>query len=451
MVQNMLKWITLICIFITVVSSAPLSIRDALPPKDDPFYKPDAGFENEKPGTILRTRVLPDKSLAAFSALPQNIKGVYQFLYRSTDALGNATATVTTLMVPINADPSKLVSYQTAEDSPTSDCAPSYALQKGSGLKGVLPQAEILFIDTLLSRGYYVNTPDYEGPGSFFTVGKNSGNGVLDSIRAVLSSGSQTQLKSDAQVQLWGYSGGALASGWAVQLQASYAPELKIIGAALGGTPVNLNATLNAVNKTPFCGLIPAGIHGLSGQYPELSAYIDSVLKPEKKQTFQDAANSCLAPLVLQFAFQDIQDYVNRSDYLNDPIATKVLEENIMGKVGTPKIPLFMYHASHDEVVPFSPAEDMYNSWCSSADSGTSIEFVQDELSEHAILAISGAANAINFLLDGFDNKERKSGCSKRTTATSALDPGALGVFGKLIWDSLNALLGQPIGPNDIF
>ncbi|CAO3587365.1 unnamed protein product [Absidia cylindrospora] len=425
MVQNMLlKWITLIGIFITVVSSAPLSIRDALPPKNDPFYKPDAGFENEKPGTILRTRVLPDKSLAAFSALPQNIKGVYQFLYQSTNALGNATATVTTLMVPVNANPTKLVSYQTAEDSPTSDCAPSYTFQKGSGLKG---------------------------PGSYFTVGKNSGNGVLDSIRAVLSTGSQTQLQADAQVQLWGYSGGALASGWAAQLQASYAPELKIIGAALGGTPVNLNATLNAVNKSPFCGLIPAGIHGLSAQYPELSAYIDSVLKPEKKQTFQDAANSCLAPLVLQFAFQDLQDYVTRSDYLNDPIATKVLEENIMGKVGTPKIPLFMYHSSHDEIVPFSPAEDMYNSWCSSADSGTSIEFVQDELSEHGILAISGAANAINFLVDGFDNKARKSGCSKRTTATSALDPGALGVFGKLIWDSLNALLGQPIGPNNIF
>jgi hypothetical protein len=53
--------------------------------------------------------------LAAFSAFPQNIKGVYQFLYRSTDALGIATATVTTLMVPVNADPSKLVSYQTAE------------------------------------------------------------------------------------------------------------------------------------------------------------------------------------------------------------------------------------------------------------------------------------------------------------------------------------------------
>ncbi|KAI8341262.1 extracellular lipase [Chlamydoabsidia padenii] len=447
-----IKWTSLIGVFlISIVSGAPLLTRDALKPSVDPFYVPDAGFENTKPGAILKTRVLSPNSLSAFSAFPQNIQGVYQFLYRSTDALGNPTATVTTLMVPKNADPTKLVSYQTAEDSPTSDCAPSYSLQKGTSLGGVLPQAEILLMDTLLARGWYVNTPDYEGPKSYFTVGANSGHGVLDSIRAVLTTGNQTQLSPNAKVQLWGYSGGALASGWAAQLQASYAPELSIIGAAIGGTPVNLNATLNAVNKSPFCGLVPAGILGLSHQYPDLDAYLDTILLPSKKQTFRDATNYCAAALVLKFAFQDINSYFNRTDYLNSPITNKILQDNIMGKLGTPKIPLFMYHASHDEVVPFAPAQKMYKDWCASADSGTSIQFVQDELSEHAILAITGAANAINFLIDGFNNKARKPGCSSRVTLTSALDPGALGVFGKLIWDDLNALLGRPIGPNNIF
>jgi hypothetical protein len=62
MVQNIvIKWITLVSILITVVSGVPLSLRDALAPKDDPFYQPAAGFEKEKPGTILRSRVLPEK------------------------------------------------------------------------------------------------------------------------------------------------------------------------------------------------------------------------------------------------------------------------------------------------------------------------------------------------------------------------------------------------------
>ncbi|KAI8086685.1 secretory lipase family protein [Halteromyces radiatus] len=450
MAHSVMILMTLLCLYVSMVSTAPLWLRDAVSPANDPFYIPSAGFENQKPGTILKSRTLSGNSLALLSGLPQNLKAVYQFLYRTTDGLGNATATVTTLMVPNNADPTKLVSYQVAEDAPFIDCAPSYALQKGTSLTGVLPQVEILLMDALLGRGYYVNTADYEGPKSMFTVGAMAGHGVLDSIRAVLASGNQTQLHSDATVQMWGYSGGALATGWAAQLQPSYASELKIVGAAMGGTPVNVNATLNAINGGPFAGLIPAGILGLSHQYDDLAAYINQILLPDKKQEFLDAQNSCLAPLILKYAFKNINSFVSRPDFMADPIATKVITDNIMGKVGAPKIPLFMYHAIHDEVVPMQPAFDMYNSWCSS-NSATSIQFVKDELSEHAILAITGAANAMNFLIDGFNNKTAPSGCSTRTTVTSALDPGAIPVFGQLIWDDLKAILGQPIGPNNTF
>lgn len=110
MVQHHLfKYIALVnFLLVAMVSGVPLMIRDAMKPSSDPFYVPEAGFENAKPGDILKSRALPPKSLAAFSAFSQNINGVYQYLYRSTDALGNPTATVTTLMVPKNADPTKL-------------------------------------------------------------------------------------------------------------------------------------------------------------------------------------------------------------------------------------------------------------------------------------------------------------------------------------------------------
>jgi hypothetical protein len=50
----------------------------------------------------------------------------------------------------------------------------------------------------------------------------------------VLSSGEFTQINPEAKAQLWGYSGGGLASGWAAQLHSTYAPELDIVGAVLG-------------------------------------------------------------------------------------------------------------------------------------------------------------------------------------------------------------------------
>jgi hypothetical protein len=93
--------------------SSELRPRDVAPghaitPSSDPFYIPPAGFENEKPGTILKVRNLGNNSLSAFGAFPQNIQSVYQYLYRTNDGLGKPTATVTTLAIPFNADLSKL-------------------------------------------------------------------------------------------------------------------------------------------------------------------------------------------------------------------------------------------------------------------------------------------------------------------------------------------------------
>ena len=41
-----------------------------------------------------------------------------------------------------------------------------------------------------------------------------------------------------------GISGGATATGWAAQLQASYAPELHVAGFVIGGTPADMLTAL---------------------------------------------------------------------------------------------------------------------------------------------------------------------------------------------------------------
>lgn len=206
------------------------------------------------------------------------------------------------------------------------------------------------------------------------------------------------------------------------------------------------DATLNAVDGSPFAGLVASGIIGLSQQYKELNDYVNQMIKPEKKQMFEESKKKCLGELILKYAFQRFGDFVNRPDYLNDPIATKVINDNIMGQTDTPKVPLFMYHSKNDQIVPFAPAKTLVNNWCGK---GATIEFVQDELSDHVILAITGAANAIRFIINRFSGKDIAMNCSTRTTLTSILDPGALDIFGKVIWDALNALLLQPIGPHN--
>jgi len=61
-----------------------------------------------------------------------------------------------------------------------------------------------------LSRGWWVNVPDFEGPLASFGAGVQEGHATLDSVRAVLSAGLGVDM--DSRYAMWGYSGGSLAS-----------------------------------------------------------------------------------------------------------------------------------------------------------------------------------------------------------------------------------------------
>jgi hypothetical protein len=130
-------------------------------PSDDPFYTPAAGFESAKPGAILSSRLVPN-GLSLLQLIPLQLQGAYQILYRTTDALGNATATITTILVPKNADIKKVVSYQVTEDSSGEiNCAPSYGLQSGSDIEySGTANIEAALIAAALNQGWVVNTPD---------------------------------------------------------------------------------------------------------------------------------------------------------------------------------------------------------------------------------------------------------------------------------------------------
>jgi hypothetical protein len=290
-----------------------------IPPSDDPFYQPPTGFESAKPGAILRSRPVPS-ALSLFQTIPLNLQGAWQLLYRTTDSLGNPVATVTTVMVPKNANNKKLLSYQVAEDSGGQiNCAPSYTLQTGSnttyaGTGGI----EAALIAASLNQGWIVNTPDWEGPKSTFIAGYQAGYATLDGIRAALASGSITGVDSSAKVQMWGYSGGALASEWAAELQAKYAPEIPFVGMAIGGVTPNVDNVLTTINKGLFAGIAAAGFIGLGNAYPDFGAFVQSSLKPERAAAFNQAGEMCFYGDVKTYAFQDIFSYFKQGQAIFD-------------------------------------------------------------------------------------------------------------------------------------
>lgn len=416
-------------------------------PSEDSFYRVPSDIDQAKPGQILQHR-LPPAPIAAFGLDPVNLKATHQIQYRTTDSHGNATATVLTVMIPHNADTSKVLSYQIAEDASSLDCSPSYALQleaaRGPLLGTIVTQAELLLIEGALEQGWVVISADFEGPKGAYLANKLAGYATLDGIRAALNSGSFTGIKSKPTITMWGYSGGSLATNFAAELQPSYAPELAIAGAAVGGTVPNITNVVTTINRGSFAGLIPTGILGLCKEYPELDQVVKQHLKPEYADKVNKVLSQCLAADAAEFLFQDIVSYFDdKSLIYTNPIAVKVLAENALGQ-STPKIPLFWYKSINDEVSPIADSDKVVDKYCSE---GASIEYERDFFSEHGSLAATAAPKALSWLKKVMNGHVPAAGCSKKSVASTLLDPSTLEILPKFILDALLDLLQKPVGP----
>lgn len=178
-------------------------------------------------------------ALSGLVSLP-GIQG-YQVLYRTNGVLDSIPlVTVTTIFVPGNTDHSKLLSYALAEDADNIDCAPSYNFQEGNNSTDSILN-DVVQIELYLLKGFIVSSPDYEGPNATFAAGKLLGHGILDGLRAT------TEFLSlkNPNIGMVGYSGGAIATGWAAALAPTYASELRIVGVATGGTPANFITSIS--------------------------------------------------------------------------------------------------------------------------------------------------------------------------------------------------------------
>lgn len=378
-------------------------------------------------------------------------------MVRSTDSFGVPNCIVTTVIAPYNGDPNKLLSYQTAEDASDFDCAPSYAIQKGSSLTTVITGAEMFLISLALERGWYVVTPDYEGFKSAYTAGIQAGHATLDSIRAALQSESITGVKSCAKVALWGYSGGALASGWAAQLQPDYAPELSAntIGTVVGGYVTNVTAVAEAVDGTIFAALIPMAINGLSNEYPELKKYIGGLFTNAfQKYRFFQANNFCAPVAFVYYVFNSFLSgplrYVQGGwSVFQNAVVKQVLADNTLAlnsTTTTPLMPLMVYQGKLDEVVPWVTVQRAYEQYC--ANGISSFELNAVATTGHITELVDGTSAAIAWLEARFAGKAAVSGCQFTTRLTNLEYPGVNKSLETIIKTAFDTVLGKDIGPN---
>ncbi|WFD34147.1 hypothetical protein MCUN1_000983 [Malassezia cuniculi] len=396
-------------------------------PRSDPFYTPSGDWQSTAPGTILAERTIVP---AVASFIDIAVEG-YQLLYRTNGVNdSDPSHSVTTILVPQNYQRDKLVSVNVYEDSFSAKCAPSYSVQKGAQLfKDIAFTYQQLFMLTLLNEGWVVVVPDHEGPDVAFTSGFVEGHAVLDSFRATLNY-DRLGLSKNARVAGYGYSGGGLATGWAAQLQPSYAPDLNVAGWAMGGVVANISSWFRYLDGTSGAGFVMAGFAGIVESYDQLH-WVKDARTSAGRAAWSTAQDLCMYENVRHFSNEIIfsdKYFRNGGTFLNNPEISSVLANLTLGRDSSlaPTAPVYMFHASRDETVPYTMGLSTAQDWCRN---GAKVQFstYTSVFMQHQNTEFFSHPDVVNFLRRRFSNQPFISQCRYDNVRDPWFDPLVLG------------------------
>ncbi|WP_235010178.1 lipase family protein [Mycobacterium sp. 3519A] len=370
-------------------------------PDDDPFYDPPPGYAEAEPGAVLRSR---DVRIGFLGVIAQRVTAT-QLLYRTTNLHGEPEVAVTTVLIPAQPDPARpypLLSYQCAIDAVTSRCFPSHAMRLGARPVGAFTQAEYLLVAAALAEGWAVSVSDHEGCHGMWGAPREPGYRILDGVRAALQQ-EQLGLRPCAPVALWGYSGGGLASAWAAELRSDYAPELNIVGAALGSPVGDPGSVARRLNCGFFAGLAALMITSLTHVFPGAQHVVNEHATAEGKALLDELHTMTTAEAVWRLRGVDIGSYVDMSaDELWDlPEVRHIFEETKLGK-SIPDVPVLVVQAVHDGIISVDDIDALVQKY---DDGGAAVTYHRDRFCEHLLLHPLSAPAALQWLRDRFDER----------------------------------------------
>ncbi|WP_425432266.1 lipase family protein [Haloechinothrix alba] len=370
-------------------------------PGDDPFYQPPDPLPDAEPGDIIESR--PSK---AGPPTARELADAWQVQYLSTDAHGEANAVTGTVLVPKDVDPSQapIVGLAPGTHGPAAECAPSRMIDVGAFY-------EQNPLNESLRQGYAVAVPDYEGyhedPRTTYMVGSSMGPATLDVIRAAQRL-PDADLSADAPVALRGYSQGGAAAMWAGQMQPDYAPELDLVGIAGGGVPADLVQVSLPLDGTWGFGVLAYGLIGLDNAYPELD--LDSYLNEAGHEAFAEMSDgACTVELLTRYAGDRLQDYTHQSPVVQ-PDWVERIEENKLGEVGV-DVPVYLYHASNDDLVAFNQASTLREDYCALGVDVTWRQFDVESPAPHITMINIGDDPVQQFIADRLAGEPARSNC----------------------------------------
>nr|WP_245717314.1 lipase family protein [Nocardia jejuensis] len=417
----------------------------AVPPELDPgFYRPPAEVVASKaPGEIIAARRI---NAANAGLIPVNVDA-WQVSYRSNNSRDEPIAAVATVLKPRGSAPDKLVSMQIAEDSLAAYCSPSYAVQQWSAAAAVgqiVAPLEFIIAQAQLQQGWGVVIPDHQGPDNAFAAGPLAGRITLDGIRAARNF-EPMRLAPDTRIAMYGYSGGAIATGHAAELKQSYAPELDIVGVAEGGVPADFGPLLDIGNGQVWSGMIMAAVLGLGREYREFGDLLSRDMDPLGQGLSVIKGGLCVQYTTALLPFANLKGmiHVPEGDPMRNPVVRDVLDKTRMGK-SVPDMPMFIFQGNPDELIPVGPVNALVDTYCKSPNA--QVQYTREHAAEHVTTEISGSATALLWLRDRLNGVPAAAGCSTSDDGLMALNPDGLSLLGQIFGETIASFFGHPIG-----
>ncbi|MCB0975600.1 MAG: hypothetical protein KDB86_13760 [Actinobacteria bacterium] len=366
-------------------------------PRSDPFY--EGVLELPRRGELIDTRPVQVRFLR--TALRVD---AWQLKFASSDRTDKPITGIATIIRhptsvqtgrserPTTQRPRLLV-YQAAIDSLTPLGNPSYTLRRGD-------QLELPIMHMALRRGWTVLTVDWTGPQSSFADLESSGRLILDAISAAIDF-EPAGLSSETPVALWGYSGGALATLFAAELQPSYAPNLKIVCAAAGGGGVDVASTPDMFeSRTALSGIPFGACIAAARSFPEIQ--LDASLTETGRRYATAASDMTVDELALNFPFLKMSSILTVPTVLDVPGVRPALEAQRCGQHG-PAAAMLLYHAIHDQATEIDDVDRLVAFYKAS---GVRVVYRRYRFGEHMIVMLRAIRPVLKYLSDQVDQSE---------------------------------------------
>jgi pimeloyl-ACP methyl ester carboxylesterase len=322
-----------------------------------------------------------------------------------------------------------------------SRCFPSYALRRNAKAIGALAPLEFLLINAALAEGWAVSVPDHEGRHGTWGAPYQPGYCILDGVRAALSS-ERLGLSASAPVALWGYSGGGLATAWAAEQCADYAPELDIVGAVLGSPVGDLGHTFRRLNGGFLAGLPALVIAALAHVYPDLDRVIKEHTNEEGRTLLCELEDMTTVCAVLRMAGKDVSQYLDRplDEILDLPEVQYVFDNIKLGKT-VPTPPVLIVQAVHDYLIAVDDIDELADAY---SGGGAEVTYHRDAFNEHLLLHPMSAPMTLRWLQDRFARRPLTDHVI-RTTWPTIFNPATYIGMARLGKIAAKVITGRPV------